>query len=320
MCDQPSDMSVVSESSDASETKKKGKRAQLTSYLSDEWSKGKVKSKEGILKRWEMSKERGKVEWVKGVTALQHSLGLGAVPNVIPPGEARMDGDLRLVEIGWHPVAGMGGKWLAEQSGLGDIITKNIGTYPDPTQHWAVLVGDFVHQLWMDEDLNIIYNNEKLEREAWRTFEVGQTRFTDEALRQAAVMTIYKMRQERAAYNLISNNCQNFAVRLLDAIQIGAHHQFATSFAVYQAATGDGTIKDLFVDAHPEEQKIDPAEGGIQRTDTVQNAQHVMDENTTKLDNHSVIPESTTNPDIPIVVKEETTGADKKRSWFGLGI
>lgn len=103
-----------------------------------------------------------------------------------------------------------------------------------------------------------------------------------------AVMTIYKMRQERAAYNIISNNCQNFAVRLLDAIQVGAHHQFATSFAVYQAATGDGTIKDLFVDAHPEEQKIDPAEpSGIQRTDTVQNAQHVMDENTTKLDNHS---------------------------------
>ncbi|KAG4418733.1 hypothetical protein IFR04_008095 [Cadophora malorum] len=278
-------MSEVAESSDSSETKK-GKRARLGTYLSGEWDKGKEKSKEGLMKGWEMGKERGKVEWIKGKTALQHSLGLGAVPNVIPPGEARLDGELRLVEIGWHPVAGMGGKWLAEQSGLGKMITKNIGTYPDPTQHWAVLVGDFVHQLWMDEDLDVIYNNELLVRDQWRTFEVGKTRFTDEALRQAAVMTIYKMRQERAAYNIISNNCQNFAVRLLDAIQVGAHHQFATSFAVYQAATGDGTIKDLFVDAHPEEQKIDPAAPGIQRTDTVQNAQHVMDENTTKLDNH----------------------------------
>lgn len=99
-------------------------------------------------------------------------------------------------------------------------------------------------------------------------------------------MTIYKMRTERPAYNLISNNCQNFAVLLLDAIQIGAHAQFATTFAVYQAATGEGTIKDLFADAHPEEQKIDPAKPGFQRTDTVQNAQQVMDENTTKLDNH----------------------------------
>ncbi|KAL2072022.1 hypothetical protein VTL71DRAFT_11365 [Oculimacula yallundae] len=282
-------MSVVSETSDTTETKKEGKRARLGTYLSGEWSKGKEYSKDGIAKGWEMGKERGKVEWVKGKTALQHTLGLGAVPNVIPPGEAHLDGELRLVEIGWHPVAGMGGKWLAEQSGLGKVITKNIGTYPDPTQHWAVLVGDFVHQLWMDEDLDIIYNNEKLDREQWRTFEVGKTRFTDEALRQAAVMTIYKMRQERAAYNIISNNCQNFAVRLLDAIQVGAHVQFATSFAVYQAATGDGTIKDLFVDAHPEEQKIDPAVPGtgIQRTDTVQNAQNVMEENTTKLDNHA---------------------------------
>lgn len=37
----------------------------------------------------------------------------------------------------------------------------------------------------MDEQLDIIYFNEKVNREEWRTFEVGKTRFTDEALRQA---------------------------------------------------------------------------------------------------------------------------------------
>jgi hypothetical protein len=73
---------------------------------------------------------------------------------------------------------------------------------------------------------------------------------------------------------------------MLDAIQIGAHQEFATSFAVYQAATGAGTIKELFVDKHPEEQKVDPERPGLHRTNTVQNAQHVMDENTTKLDDH----------------------------------
>lgn len=138
-----------------------------------------------MRKGWTKSKEMGKVEWIKQKTALQQTLGLGATPNVIPPGEARVDGELRTVEIGWHPVAGMGGKWLAEQSGVGKMITKNIGTYPDPTQHWAVLIGDFVHQLWMDEELHVIYNNETLDREQWKTFEVGNTRFTDEALRQA---------------------------------------------------------------------------------------------------------------------------------------
>ena len=99
-------------------------------------------------------------------------------------------------------------------------------------------------------------------------------------------MVIHNMREKRPAYNLIDNNCQNYALLLLDAIQIGAHQEFATSFAVYQRATGAGTIKDLFVDKHPEEQKIDAAPPGFHRTNTVQNAQQVMNENTTKLDNH----------------------------------
>ena len=103
-------------------------------------------------------------------------------------------------------------------------------------------------------------------------------------------MVIHNMREKRPAYNLISNNCQNYAVLLLDAIQIGAHREFATSFAVFQAATGAGTIRDLFKDAHPEEQVV--GEGGeklggrLDRVDTVQNAQQVMDQETTKLDNH----------------------------------
>jgi hypothetical protein len=90
-----------------------------------------------------------------------------------------------MVEIGWHPVAGMGGKWLAEHSGLDKAINKHIGKYPDPTQHWAVLVGEYIHELWVDEHLDVIYINERLDRTQWHTFEVGKTRFTDEALRQA---------------------------------------------------------------------------------------------------------------------------------------
>lgn len=101
------------------------------------------------------------------------------------------------------------------------------------------------------------------------------------------------MRKARPAYNVISNNCQNYAVSMLDSIQIGAHREFATSFAVYQAATGDGTISDLFEDKHPEEQKTDIEQGDdpdkpeFARTDTVQNAQIVMDQNTAKLDDVS---------------------------------
>ncbi|RMZ82877.1 hypothetical protein DV737_g1874, partial [Chaetothyriales sp. CBS 132003] len=170
------------------------------------------------------------------------------------------------------------------------MITDNINNYPDPTQHWAVLVDDYVHELWMvslvkayhrpettgnclcvlqDENLDIIYINEKLVPSEWHTFPVGKTHFNDQALRQA---------------------------KLLDAIQIGAHKKFATSFAVYQRATGEGTIKDLFTDNHPEEQQQDEAEEQeaddpdrppkLQHTNTLQTAQQVMDEHTTKLDRH----------------------------------
>ena len=97
-------------------------------------------------------------------------------------------------------------------------------------------------------------------------------------------MTIHNMRQQRPAYNLISNNCQNFAVNLLDAVQIGAHREFATTFAIYQRATGKGAIADLFAELPPEE--TTPAISHESHNATMQYAQQVMDQNTTKLDDH----------------------------------
>ena len=81
--------------------------------------------------------------------ALKHAIGLGSVPNVIPVTEPVLDGEPRPVEVGWHPVGGFAGKWFAERTGLGKLISEKVHKYPDPTQHWAVLVGDYAHQLWM---------------------------------------------------------------------------------------------------------------------------------------------------------------------------
>ena len=68
---------------------------------------------------------------------------------------------------------------------------------------------------------------------------------------------------------------------MLDAIQIGAHREFATTFAIYTRATGQGTIKDLFAD--PPDEQAPPQE---LHAGAVQYAHQVMDENTTKLDIH----------------------------------
>jgi hypothetical protein len=68
---------------------------------------------------------------------------------VVPVTQPIIHGPPRPVEVGWHPVGGFAGKWFAEETGLGKMITEKINRYPDPTQHWAVLVGDYAHQLWM---------------------------------------------------------------------------------------------------------------------------------------------------------------------------
>lgn len=104
-------------------------------------------------------------------------------------------------------------------------------------------------------------------------------------------MAIFNMRERQPAYNLINNNCQNFAMNLLGAIRVGKHREFATSFSVYQRAIGMGAIKDLFeqVEDHPDEKpgaEQDQNPAALQHQDTLQAAQQVMDENTTKVDNH----------------------------------
>lgn len=95
-------------------------------------------------------------------------------------------------------------------------------------------------------------------------------------------------REKRPAYNLISNNCQNFAVELLKAIQVGSGHEFGTTFAIYQRATGKGAIRDLFADKPADETAAQKQEeDGMpkpQRQDTASFAQQIMDEKTPKLD------------------------------------
>ncbi len=100
---------------------------------------------------------------------------------------------------------------------------------------------------------------------------------------QAGEMVIFNMRAKKAGYNLIDNNCQNFALAMLDAIQIGAHRAFATSFTVYKEAIDGGSVSQLFAGNMPDEDQVQSLPGG---QSVVEHAHDVMDEHTTKLDNH----------------------------------
>lgn len=73
---------------------------------------------------------------LKSKHAIENAVSLGSRPNVVPAGEANIRSAPRTVRIGWHPVGGVAGKWFAEQTRLGKLITEKIDRYPDPTQHW----------------------------------------------------------------------------------------------------------------------------------------------------------------------------------------
>jgi hypothetical protein len=162
----------------------------------------------------------------------------------------------------------------------------------------------------------VIYINEKVKLEEWHTFEVGKTRFNDEALRQAGTwpvqsssylshllsdageMAIFSMRQKQPGYNLISNNCQIFALQLLGAIQVGKHREFATSFAIYTEAIKSPskvvaffkTQAEELPDGETEQQAGTTTEGastsGRPPSEVSAHAVQVMEQNTTHVDDH----------------------------------
>lgn len=100
---------------------------------------------------------------------------------------------------------------------------------------------------------------------------------------------IESVRAKQAAYNLITNNCQTYALLLLDAVKANGEAKFPTTANVYEKLTGPGKVMDLF----PAEQENVP--------EAVTMAQTVMDQNTTQLDTHGLDEDGDGVPDQPPV-------------------
>lgn len=94
---------------------------------------------------------------------------------------------------------------------------------------------------------------------------------------------IQTIRDKQPGYNLITNNCQTYALQLLDAIKAGVEKEFATTLAVYERLTGEGKVADLF-QAQADQEQQQQADGKEQGPNTVLLAQQVMNDNTNQLD------------------------------------
>lgn len=90
---------------------------------------------------------------------------------------------------------------------------------------------------------------------------------------------IQSIRDKQPAYNLITNNCQTYALQLLDAIKASGDMEFGTTLAIYDRIRGPGKVADLFAGAEGEDTE-EPAGP----TNSVSVAQQVMHDNTTQLD------------------------------------
>lgn len=120
---------------------------------------------------------------------------------------------------------------------------------------------------------------------------MGHTRFNDDAVRRTGETVIAQIREKQPAYNLISNNCQTYALRLLDAIKADGPTQFPTTHEVYKALVGPGAVLDLFKpdDATAEQPPPPPGQAGQQPADqpkpeeSVSMAQKLMNQYTSLL-------------------------------------
>jgi hypothetical protein len=132
---------------------------------------------------------------------------------------------------------------------------------------------------------------------------------------------IQSIRERQPTYNLITNNCQTYVLQLLDAIKVGVNKEFGTTLAVYERVFGPGKIKDLFEgEEKPEDQQQQQieqggepgAEPGTQppmhpgRSDTVNLAQDVMNQNTNQLDTEREMERH----------EDETEDNEKKKKGF----
>jgi hypothetical protein len=105
-------------------------------------------------------------------------------------------------------------------------------------------------------------------------------------------------------------------LQLLDAIKVGVNKEFGTTLAVYERVFGPGKIKDLFegeeTEGHEQQQIETGPDAGPGRSDTVNLAQDVMNQNTTQLDTET---EMTRHEDEKKEKKKGFFSHFKTRSW-----
>ncbi|OCH95615.1 hypothetical protein OBBRIDRAFT_540849 [Obba rivulosa] len=151
--------------------------------------------------------------------------------NNVPYETPGRDVEPRKVYVGCAPME-INLKLLGSHADFIATFATRLGIEPplNPTFHWAVIVGDFVHELDYDDTHHccVLYQNQKYAPERWRVSEVGTTCFSDYAIVEAGEQAIDTMRPK---YNVWDNNCQKLVINILDLICEGGRKKLWTTWA-----------------------------------------------------------------------------------------
>ncbi|KAJ4423163.1 hypothetical protein N0V82_002157 [Gnomoniopsis sp. IMI 355080] len=181
-----------------------------------------------------------------------HHGSISRIPEDHPPITTNVK---RVVQIGYRPIGGRAAAWTI---GVLNELLKRLGNMgiriddqgPNPHHHWCVIVGDFYHHAQITNGLMWYENEEVSWGDGWSLFDVGETTFNDAAIAKAGELSAFLTHDHLAstkadvymytkalrglhdmpeAYDLWSNNCHHFALRLIDTICSSGYRTFSKS-------------------------------------------------------------------------------------------
>ncbi|KAJ7626856.1 hypothetical protein FB45DRAFT_868134 [Roridomyces roridus] len=205
---------------------------------------------------------KGKDELTKGKLKLENSLGPGPLTHG---------------PLSWHPVAGFAGKWFAEKKGLGKLIILRRRRIDVPIRR----------SIGRSSSGSTRMSSGWSSRRNGTLLRSGRLDLTTRLCGKPARWAIFQMREKQPAYNLITNNCQIYALKLLDAIQVGKHREFATSEAIKSPSKVVSQAEELPDDDHEKEwqEGTTPRQLAGERPTMSARTRWVMKQNTTHVDN-----------------------------------
>ncbi|KAF7356348.1 DUF862-domain-containing protein [Mycena venus] len=122
---------------------------------------------------------------------------------------------------------------------------------PNLTFHWAVIVGDYVHELSYDDHYYNTYENkavkvvhDRLHRDEYRLYPVGTTRFNDAAIVEEGVKAIDAPHM-LPRYEVRTNNCHKFVIELLNLICDPGRTKVTTSYGWSRMEVDDNDWEPL---------------------------------------------------------------------------